>query len=73
MSKPFKATTKFFDACDHILQHDDCSAETYKFIHGIANTCQRSGFVSAKQAKCVGGTYKTVVNGGRYIKHDWWN
>jgi len=72
MSKAFKATPKFFDACDSILRHKDCSAETYKFIQGISNTCQRSGFVSAKQATCVGGTYKNVVNGGRYIKHDWW-
>lgn len=72
MSKPFKATPKFFVACDNILAHNDCTTETHKFISDIKTTCTRTGFVSAKQAKCVGGTYKSVVNGGRYIQHDWW-
>ena len=72
MSKSFKATPKFFTACDNILNHSDCSAETHTFIQGISTTCRRTGFVSAKQATCVGGTYKNVVNGGVYIQHDWW-
>lgn len=71
--KSFKATPKFFEAMDHLLAHDDCTPDTHRFISGMVETCQRTGFVSERQAECAGATYKRVVNGGRYIKHDWWS
>lgn len=73
MSKGFKATPKFFNACDEILAHEECTADTHKFVSNVSNTCARTGYVSARQATCIGGTYKTVVNNGVYIQHDWWD
>ena len=73
MSKGFKATTKFFNACETIIRHDKCSEPTRDFIQAVANTCGRTGYVSAKQAKSVGGTYMRVVNNGVYVQHDWWS
>ena len=73
MSKGFKATKKFFNACATIIRHSNCPEPTRDFIRNVSNTCSRTGYVSAKQAKCVGGTYMHVVNNGVYVEHDWWN
>jgi len=72
MSKGFKNTDKFQQACRCIIHHDRADQPTKDFIQGVANTCNRTGYVSKKQAKCVGGSYMRIVNNGIYIKHDWW-
>ena len=72
MSKGFAAKPEFFNAMDEILEHPECPSDTFSFISGIVNTVRRTGYVTEKQGKCAGGTYKYIVNNGQYIKHDWW-
>lgn len=71
--KGFKNTPKFQKACDDIVCHTNANEQTKDFIQSVANTCQRTGYVTYKQAKCVGGTYKMVVNNGVFVNHDWWS
>lgn len=72
MSTGFAAKPQFFNAMGEILEHPACTPEVSTFISGIIRTVHKTGYVSEKQAKCAGGTYKAVVNGGQFIKHDWW-
>ena len=72
MNRGFTAKPEFFNAMDTILAHPKCSEDAHTFISGIVKTVKRTGYVSPKQGKCAGGTYKAVVNNGQFIKHDWW-
>lgn len=73
MSTGFEATSDFFEAMDNLLEHPECPEYTYELISGIVNNCHQTGYVTEKQARTAGGAYKAVVNGGRFIKHDWWH
>ena len=73
MSNGFTAKPQFFNAMGEILEHPDCTPDVSTFISGIVRTVQQTGYVSERQAVCAGGTYKAIVNGGRYVRHDWWH
>lgn len=69
----FQAKPEFFNAMDTLLDHPNCPTNTHTQIAGIVNTVQQTGYVTANQGKCAGGAYKSIVNNGHFIKHDWWH
>ena len=69
----FAYSDKFGVACGELAAHPDCSADLAKLVTDIKQTAKRAGWVTSRQAYVIGKEYKRVVNGGRYIAHDWWN
>lgn len=42
------------------------------FLSSVHNYGTKNGFITAPQARVVGGMYKTTFQGGKYIEHNWW-
>ena len=73
MSNGFVAAPKFFNAMDELLQHPECPKDTFTSINSVVDSANETGYVTASQAFHAGAAYKLIVNGGKYIRHDWWH
>lgn len=69
----FENSDKFQDACNTIIRHPDCNTQDKTRTESVATFSQQTNYVSSDQATMVGSIYKRLVNGGVYVKHDWWD
>jgi len=60
-------------ACNKILKHRNANNGDQDFVSGVVSFGKRTGFITREQAVQLGKAYKRVVNGGRYVEHDWWH